>query len=110
MQFQNISDQIISYLQKVPRTVVGYIYTFKGSIDVKQIEGENTNIVLHLLCNRNAECILEMEFGSPSSVFLLLCPVVALLILDIDVGQRIDLQQNAPSPGDPRSITPSDGS
>ena len=30
----------------------------------------------------------------------------ALLVLDIDVGQRIDLQQNAPSPGDPmRSIT-----
>ena len=49
-QCQNISDQIISYLQKVPRTVVGYIYTFKGSIDVKQIDGENTNIVLHLLC------------------------------------------------------------
>ena len=50
--------------------------------------------------------ILEMEFGSPSSVFLLLCPVFALLVLDIDVGQRIDLQQNAPSPGDPmRSIT-----
>ena len=46
-----------------------------------------------------------MEFGSPSSVFLLLCPVFALLVLDIDVGQRIDLQQNAPSPGDPSSIT-----
>ena len=51
-QFQNISDQIISYLQKVPRTVVGYIYTFKGSIDVKQIDGENTNIVFFALIVR----------------------------------------------------------
>ena len=38
-------------------------------------------------------------------MFLLLCPLFTLLILDIDGGQRIDLQQNAPSPGDPSSIT-----
>ena len=51
-------------------------------------------------------CANILEFGSPSSVFLLLCPLFTLLILDIDGGQRIDLQQNAPFPGDPmRSIT-----